>query len=163
MLKRKTSLAPETDALTFLQAEFAHKDGGYDHRLSCYEVEQAECVRTHAEHFVSFTQRPPATLAHVDVGRFGPVSVATPGETDFQFTREHYREVVLDDDGAVARLAFSAHAALAEAATEVPKDAVCAYIAAALARGDAEWVALRDGPKGKDRERWWKAGQRVGG
>jgi len=95
ILKRHSSVEEASEFEAFFQVEFRRRDGSPDLDLSIFDVDASCLVRTHAECAVSWLQSPPKHRGGLSVEKCTATctSRATPGDTDFVYTRSHHVEL----------------------------------------------------------------------
>lgn len=125
-----------------LRVQFADRSGGLDLRPSFYDVAQSNAVQTYAEHSASFRQSAKSGDMFEIGGLPGGDVVATPGETDFQFTQAAHRELVFQNATGLRSFAQPLMAALAARTVTVKKKDLKAYVQRRLATGDLEWATF---------------------
>ena len=146
------------DARAIAQVEFQdHSTGGLDLRPSVYVLKADAsalpelALRARTEHSVSFLSPPTGGFAPGDLRAegLGATSVASPGNTRFEFTTEVHAELHLPDEMALLHLVDALKTDFVRRHLPTSQAQVLAFIAARLDAKDAEWERVLNGDEKK--------------
>lgn len=140
--RRKTAWEPETGAEETYRVEFTDRDGTPDLSPSVYEIEdqQEDIVRAYAEHYAGLGLDPPRGATNVDFG--GEHDVAqTPGDSDFEFTRDAHREVRFKTEEALKKFVELVCSEIETRKRPTTKAEVKNYVKSRLDEDDAAWCS----------------------
>lgn len=146
LLRRRSSLE-ERDVATVLDMEFRRPDGSFDLRPSVYEVSPGEvgsvATRLVSEHAASFLSNPPRLVPTANMARAEWPTIATPGLSKFEFSRQRHREIVCQDDADLKRLVSGLWAdEPGRGCPRIRGRQIVDYANGRLGMGDPEWAAL---------------------
>jgi hypothetical protein len=141
--KRRASWSPSTPLEQLLQAEFRSRDGITDLRPSVYEIPgaQSAVVRTHAEHTAGNDLKPTNGFMNFDLSGWSAVE-SSDGECCFKFAREAHRELIFDDEAALARFVGRVMKDRQGREFATTREDLVKYARSWIAAHDDEWLAF---------------------
>jgi hypothetical protein len=134
--------------------EFRTPDGVLDLRPSVFEIELRDLVRAYAEFATS--RHPLETTIGIDVANVPWRFEQCPGGTNFRFTEDAHREVVLRDEADLLDFIREIRKNFESRKHRVERLQVVRYAEDRLANMDSEWLAALDRAR-RDRPESWVA------